>query len=1059
MAEAGRIVRVSGLPTDLEDDRLKDKLLIHFLRARNGGGEIDHVTIVKPTPLCALITFEDSAVAQRIAQQSRHILEIDGKKYELNASESPESLDPDQVVLSLTATVDYSRLPGGIKALKNLHKSHQDVQIKSTATEMCCTLFGSYCKVQAALAELLGPGFSESKESGPNASSRTWSFQTSQKSQVSEDQSREPTRQEEHREVEDDADVSTKGENFTSSRNRALGGDDWETANHTDSAAQHSPTAFIEESSLIVDADMFQYLEKHCKKEYQQILSQFGVEVVNETNQGLTTLFLQIAGTTALEEGQESMKLAKQAISRLYQENEAKICRDQLPKTIVRPRGGLQRALENVSARYPKLLLNEDEQNIYFIGSNKDVADARYSLLMGQEEVRNKKEGVASLLNFPSYNSGSSPFHADEERLPQTTPPTEGQLNERIDRLQISEEDEQRIDGARRYKLAARFKDSGLSGLGSFSFRPNSSPSRQAHQEPILGHDVVSGTTQISGEGVSRAAAQNTGGNILFKTAHTSSPSLFSPIKTSLTTDMIDTRPKDLAAPFASIPYSLPKSSALLPSGSGSTLKRASSFSGTPQQKAQILGQKSQDDSSKPSVGVRERSSSFSSQTVRNKPEVHHEEISVSQVIWQYIKEAYGTRVEDLTSDLQMKESSSDGNQNLTVILRGADSSKVTLCRERLQKLVDLVSGDFSVQELRMSELGVSSTKDETLQACCSEVRSRFKKVVIHTMKKNLYLVGPLELCSQVAATLREVFSKEPEQHDFSDQFLLLNATQSRKQAPDSTYQLLVSPQAGIVEKNSESQQWKTTYGRDFGEKGLVNGSNSQSSQKKEKVFKEKQDGNTVGKNPMNGDKEITLQANQPDATEHTPAETQSTSEKSRSGLNEQTCFCGKDKTTLVRTKCGVTLCPECLEMLHSYCKVCNQAEQTSQGICGEMKKSKLSMSLPGQHKGGVIKITYRIPNGIQGEGHPSPGKPFKGAVFEAYLPDNENAKKLLPRLEKAFRGGLTFTVADKGTEAKVVWDCIPHKTSLYGGKSEKGYPDPTYLTRLSTILTSKGIA
>ncbi|XP_014855784.1 PREDICTED: uncharacterized protein LOC106925799 [Poecilia mexicana] len=1057
MAEAGRIVRVSGLPTELEDDRLKDKLLIHFLRARNGGGEIDHVTIVKPPPLSALITFEDSAVAQRIAQRSRHILEIDGKKYELDASESPGSLDPDQVVLSLTATVDYSRLPGGIKALKNLCKSHQDVHIKSIATEMCCTLVGSYYKVQAALAELLGPGFSESKNSGPNASSRTWSFQTSQKPQESEDQSREPTRQEEHREVKDDADVSAKGENVSSNRNHALGGDDWETVSHTDSAAQRSPTAFIEESSLIVDADVFQYLENHCKKEYQQILSQFGVEVVSETNQGLTTLFLQIADTTAVEERQESMKLAKQAISRLYHENEAKICRDQLPKNILRPRGGLQRELENVSARYPKLLLNEDEQNIYFIGSNKDVVDARYSLLMGQEKVRNKKEGVASLLNFPSYNSGTSPFHSDEERLRQTTPPTEGQLNERIDRLQISEEDELRTDGARRYKLAARFKDSGLSVLGGFPFRPNSSPSRQAHQDPILGHDVLSGSTGISGEGISRAAAQNTGGDILFKTAHTS-PSLFSPIKTSLTTDMIGTRPKNLAAPFASIPYSLPKSSAFPPSETGSTLKRASSFSGTPQQKAQILGQKSQDDSSKPTVGVRERSSSFSSQTVRNKQEAHHEEISVSNVMWQYIKEAYSTRVEDLTSDLQMKENSSEGNRNLTVILRGADSSKVKLCRERLQKLVDLVSGDFSVQELRLSELGVSSTKDETLQACCSEVRSRFKKVVVHTMKENLYLVGPEELCSQVAATLREVFSKEPEQHDFSDQFLPLNATQRRKRVPDSTYQV-VSTQAGIVDGNSESHQWKTTYGRDFGEKGLVNGSNSQSSPKKEKVSKEKQDGNTVEKNSLNGEKERTLQANQQDTKEHTPAETQSTSEKSRSGLDGQICICGKDKTTLVRTKCGVTLCPECLGMSHSYCKVCNEeVEQTLQGICGEMKKSKLSMSLPGQHKGGVIKITYHIPNGIQGEGHPSPGKPFKGAAFEAYLPDNENARKLLPRLEKAFRRGLTFTVTGKGTEAKVVWGSIPHKTSLYGGKSEKGYPDSTYLTRLSSILTSYGI-
>lgn len=60
MAEPGRSVRVSGLPTDIEDDRLKDKLIIHFLRARNGGGEINSVTIVKATPVSALITFEDS---------------------------------------------------------------------------------------------------------------------------------------------------------------------------------------------------------------------------------------------------------------------------------------------------------------------------------------------------------------------------------------------------------------------------------------------------------------------------------------------------------------------------------------------------------------------------------------------------------------------------------------------------------------------------------------------------------------------------------------------------------------------------------------------------------------------------------------------------------------------------------------------------------------------------------------------------------------------------------------------------------------------------------------
>lgn len=60
MAEPCRTVRVSGLPTDIEDDRLKDKLFIHFLRTRNGGGEIESVTIVKATLVSALITFEDS---------------------------------------------------------------------------------------------------------------------------------------------------------------------------------------------------------------------------------------------------------------------------------------------------------------------------------------------------------------------------------------------------------------------------------------------------------------------------------------------------------------------------------------------------------------------------------------------------------------------------------------------------------------------------------------------------------------------------------------------------------------------------------------------------------------------------------------------------------------------------------------------------------------------------------------------------------------------------------------------------------------------------------------
>uniref|UniRef100_A0A3Q3XFF4 E3 ubiquitin-protein ligase n=1 Tax=Mola mola TaxID=94237 RepID=A0A3Q3XFF4_MOLML len=158
------------------------------------------------------------------------------------------------------------------------------------------------------------------------------------------------------------------------------------------------------------------------------------------------------------------------------------------------------------------------------------------------------------------------------------------------------------------------------------------------------------------------------------------------------------------------------------------------------------------------------------------------------------------------------------------------------------------------------------------------------------------------------------------------------------------------------------------------------------------------------------------------------------------------------------KTKCGATLCSKCLDTVHIHCRVCHETEPTPRGIQGEMSYSRLHISVPGYKKDYAIKVTYCIPDGIQEDGHPSPGMPFQGGVFEAYLPDCDKTRKLLPRLEKAFRQGLTFTVTEKETGGRVAWDCIPHKTSLHGGKSGNGYPDSTYFTRLSEVLTSYGI-
>lgn len=889
-------------------------------------------------------------------------------------------------------------------ALTSLHKSHPDVQINYDATVELYTLYGVYSKVQAALAQLLGPQPKENKDSGQPDTSGPRSVQVARKphAQEPEDQSRETNKQAEQRE-----EVHSDEYNSDPHRDLTPGGNGWEDTGQTEAAALQHPTTSEEEFFLMVDADMFQYVQKHCRKEYQRILSQHGVDVVDMTNQGLTSLFLQVAtGVGDSRRSQETLKLARQAMSSFFQENEIKIRRAQLPKIILTPRGGLQRAKETLSVRLPKLLVNEDDRNIYIIGSSSDVSEAKQFLLLDHSEVSGKKEDVASLLRYPSYDLGSL-THADEQRVPLTTTPTVDPVDDRVDRLLRSEEDERRAEGARRYKLAARFKDTGLAALGSrptdFSVRGGlSSPIRQARLGPVLGHDVLSETAQIGGEKVSRAVSQNTGGDILFRGGDylSSAASLH---KNSLSSHLTDARPKSLTSPLSTNQSSSSGSPPHPPAGSGSTLKRASSFSGTPQQRVQVTGQKSQDDSSRSTNRPRARSSSFSNQTGKEKREVYNAEITVSNVMWQHIKEAYSTRVDDLTSDVQVKERRPEGSSDLTVALRGAESSKVSSCQLGLQRLVDSVAADFSTQRLHLVDLGITDAADETLQACCADVRSRFKKVTISTLKDSLYLLGPKQLCSQVHAALREVFSGDlaqiPGQQDFSSSASsnLNPSTFSQRnedKSPHSNPQGIPASQTSNADWTGSSQKRGPKSRSDPQEPEHVNGSSSKPVIRKEPVIKEKvrivstmeMDGqrteidhskteNDKSARHVDGvvetktrtDKDMALYTKEKkDRLQQRQTEIQDTPGESRPGFRapESICVCGESEKSVTKTKCGVTMCPKCLDTAHVHCKVCHEAPR---GIQGKMSSSRIRISVPGHKKDTAIKTTYIILDGIQG--------------------------------------------------------------------------------------------
>ncbi|XP_068191990.1 uncharacterized protein si:busm1-163l24.3 isoform X2 [Antennarius striatus] len=995
-------------------------------------------------------------------------------------------------------------------ALISLHQSHPDILISYDAAVKLYTLHGTYSKVQTALAQLLGnpdsPVSAVKKDSGQPGTDGSRSVQIAQTphAQESEDQSRNSNQQSEE---SPNVHVGRSSDDYNPGLHRDVtpGCSDLKD---TGSALQPAgPTSTSEEDLLlIVDADMFQYLQKHWEKEFQLTVNPFGIDVVHVTNEGLTSLYRQAAAGKG-EEGKdkECIELAREAIRSFFLEKESKICRDQLQKGILFLRGGLQKAKEILSIRLPKLLVNEDDENIYVIGSSHDIFEAK-TFLLDYEVSWSSKEDAASF-RFPSHESGSS-SDVTEQSPPLAISTTLDPMDNRIDQLQRSEDDERRHEAAGRYKLAAQFKDSGLAvlgrGLTNFNLRGGRSPpGRQTRTGPVLGHDVLSETAQIPAERASWSLPQNTGGDILFKSREAFPSAAYMKNKTSLTSHLFDTRPKGSTSHPSTAQLTLSGSTSIPPAGSGHNLKRANSFSGMPQQRVQVTtGQESQDDTV--DTRVRARASSLCNPTGKDRQLEQNAEVTVSFIMWRHIKDAYSARLDDLTSDVQMKETRPVGSSDVTLTLRGVNSSKVTTCQQGLQKLFDSVSVDFSVQELPLSELGIIDQENDTLQACCTEVRNRFKKVTIDISKNILFLIGPRQLCSQVGNSLREIFSVDltpvHAQQDFQtpstskwdpSTCLPTNWDQSPSLHCHGNPQGMLESQTSKANGTGRSQARITNSESAFQEAELVNGSIRQPLSRidpfiKEKVKilsateRERQSTDTVpkhsetentrsyrnissaGSTPTPLDKETPLNMNertkrslQKDSTQQRQAETGALGE-SKSGV--EICVCGETEQTMSRTKCGATMCSKCLDTVHVHCRVCHVSEPTSPIIQGKMNHSKLHISIPGHKKHSSIKITYFIPDGVQEAGHPFPGEPFQGGVFEAFLPDCEKARKLLPRMEKAFRKGLTFTLVENGSRCRVTWDNIPHKTSIHGGKSANGYPDSTYLTRLSEVLTFHGI-
>lgn len=167
---------------------------------------------------------------------------------------------------------------------------------------------------------------------------------------------------------------------------------------------------------------------------------------------------------------------------------------------------------------------------------------------------------------------------------------------------------------------------------------------------------------------------------------------------------------------------------------------------------------------------------------------------------------------------------------------------------------------------------------------------------------------------------------------------------------------------------------------------------------------------------------------------------------------------------------CKHTFCGRCIDAyfkkVKPACPVCGTIYGKVRGTQPKDGKMidgvKHNVFLPGyENADGAIVIKYDFPSGMQQSNHPNPGKPYKGISRTAYLPNDREGRQILSLLRRAFDARLVFTVGASrttGKEGVLTWNDIHHKTNIFGGPENFGYPDPTYLSRVRQELADKGI-
>ncbi|KAJ7396371.1 interferon-induced 35 kDa protein [Pitangus sulphuratus] len=747
---AGRTVRVRGLPAELPPDRVADKLTIHFLRSRNGGGDIAEVRVLPGPPPCGLITFEAPEVAQRILKLKDHVLAIGGMRYPLEVTLHTEELSPDEIFIRACVTIDYGKLPTGKTLLRDLHKGYSNVQFNFDSKNTHCVVQGPFTELQAFSRDLLGSLNLGSKATGeillPGSSGGAKTVGMHDHQQVPD--STEP------------AEETAKQPN-------------WDQVRET-TAKVPSPRGPVdgeaaeqaEDFSLVMDLDIYLYMQRFCTAQYQAVLRQHRVDVVDVSSDGITILYLQPSG--GLSGDMEALREARLALQQLYQQLEVSLRKEKFSKRGLGMDSQALRALtRDLQKLYPQLLCHEDVKQIYLIGNLVDVSQAKQYL---QDSIT--RRGAARTVDMlssrqPSRPTASSTTEAllhlpkvsvdsSVTRLNSGRPELKGELKLAANFSALKADRSQADQGlllnqdsppVGQVQLSRKHSSDapGLSDptavtqknqppvpttgevLGSAAEPQKNNSTERDHVEGgvrLPGHKVLSplggkekGTSQHPGDSKSSGPIGH----------HSLAGSTFDVTRTSSALD---------SKPSASRPQ----------------LRRSNSFS---------LPRSEGSDKSRDSGSSRVS-----------------EEMSLDFLQWSYLRDACRVTIDELCRGGKVQISERRAGDCTVLTLQAEDRSRLFQAKWQVEALVQKCP-DLVCQSLSYSELAVDGPDDSALSELCSLLRGKSLQVGLRKDKCKLYLAFPKEMLPGVT----EAF------HMFSSRGLCALKSSSVSPGPESTGQ------------------------------------------------------------------------------------------------------------------------------------------------------------------------------------------------------------------------------------------------------------------------------